>query len=519
MQNKQIMIVEDEVIVAEDLQETLEGFGYDVVGVEDTGEKAIQTANNSNPDLILMDIMLKGNMTGIQAASDIGQKSDVPIIYLTAYTDNDTAQKAINTNPSGYLVKPFNRKTLYASIEIALQKRKARENFNLKKETNELDSKEGLVSNTENVEISKSGIEKSETTVSPKGNIENSEKTNTSEKDAPHIIKSLRKYDLTLMKLLDELREESINQFNLNKLIECSYKLAIFNVRKNLNRIYNINKKWELSIEDIAIESISTLFITNEKRSMLNLRYSLLKWNNNINNDLDALYFLHKTISISVNQYINKLIKDSDPVFARVLDSINHFIKRHNFKKTNYFGTTYIMDETLSEITYSPISPDEFQSLPISYNEKSRKHVIYKVLDYLDTETDYYPAIPLNSLIKQIIENYKCFDVNDYTTVHAPVGQIYVDDIMQTAYDKVIMKLHESYLDKNKLTVEEVNLIKEALKDIAYDLKEAQLNWGLYNYIQTYDPELTKEEYKEKYQNILEYLVKKLKHFVKQQLN
>lgn len=117
-----ILIVEDEILVATDIQESLEGLGYTVQGMVDTGLKAIEAVEEQLPDLILMDINLKGEMTGIEAATNITRNNDVPIIYLTANTDIDTVNKAKVALPYGYISKPFTDKDLQTNIEIAIFK-------------------------------------------------------------------------------------------------------------------------------------------------------------------------------------------------------------------------------------------------------------------------------------------------------------------------------------------------------------------------------------------------------------
>lgn len=117
-----ILIVEDEILVATDIQESLESLGYTVQGIADTGLKAIEAVQKELPDLILMDINLKGEMTGIDAAKLITKDNDVPIIYLTANTDLDTVNKAKVALPYGYIIKPFNDKDLQTNIEIAIFK-------------------------------------------------------------------------------------------------------------------------------------------------------------------------------------------------------------------------------------------------------------------------------------------------------------------------------------------------------------------------------------------------------------
>lgn len=120
--NYKILIVEDEILVATDIEESLEALGYTVQGVVDTGLKAIEAVEKHLPDLVLMDINLKGDMTGIEAAKTITQKHDVPIIYLTANADLDTVNKAKVALPYGYIIKPFTDKDLQTNIEIAIFK-------------------------------------------------------------------------------------------------------------------------------------------------------------------------------------------------------------------------------------------------------------------------------------------------------------------------------------------------------------------------------------------------------------
>ncbi|HEY5744497.1 MAG TPA: response regulator [Chryseolinea sp.] len=122
MSKARILIVEDSFIVAYHLQTTLEGEGYSVLGKCDSGNAAIQYAEHDRPDLVLMDIMLNGEMDGIQAASILKSKFNVPVIYITALTDKDTIQRAKITEPYGYLTKPFEDREIFTVIEMALYK-------------------------------------------------------------------------------------------------------------------------------------------------------------------------------------------------------------------------------------------------------------------------------------------------------------------------------------------------------------------------------------------------------------
>ncbi|MGZ4856738.1 MAG: methanogen output domain 1-containing protein [Methanobacteriaceae archaeon] len=124
MSKYRILVVEDEAIVAMGIKEKLEDLGHEVVDIVFNGEEAVEKAIKIEPDLILMDIILKGDMDGIEAASEIRNRLDIPIIYLTAYSDEEILKRARMTEPYGYILKPFNNSELNANIEMALYKHK-----------------------------------------------------------------------------------------------------------------------------------------------------------------------------------------------------------------------------------------------------------------------------------------------------------------------------------------------------------------------------------------------------------
>ncbi len=117
-----VLIVEDEAIIAMDLSSQLEGMGYQICAVADNGEDAIKMAKQHHPDLILMDVVIKGAIDGIQTAEKIIKELKIPIIYLTSFSDEDTVRRASKTMPYGYISKPFYSKDLNSAIKIAIYK-------------------------------------------------------------------------------------------------------------------------------------------------------------------------------------------------------------------------------------------------------------------------------------------------------------------------------------------------------------------------------------------------------------
>ncbi len=124
MKNRKILIVEDQLIIALDLKNSLEGLGYEVLEIVNTGEDCIEYVNKIRPDLVLMDIMLPGKLDGIATAAYLSDelKNPVPVIYLTAHSDEKSVERANLTSPYGYIVKPIEDKELYTTIEIALNR-------------------------------------------------------------------------------------------------------------------------------------------------------------------------------------------------------------------------------------------------------------------------------------------------------------------------------------------------------------------------------------------------------------
>ncbi len=124
MKKTKILVVEDEIIVARDIRNMLVGLGYEVTGVVPGARAAIQKAQETDPDIVLMDVMLQGKVTGVEAAEKIYTDFSIPVVYLTAYADSTTVQRAKKTEPFGYIIKPFEERELQTTIEIALYKYK-----------------------------------------------------------------------------------------------------------------------------------------------------------------------------------------------------------------------------------------------------------------------------------------------------------------------------------------------------------------------------------------------------------
>ncbi len=119
---KSILIVEDELIIAEEIKSILESYDYSILSIVTSGEEALEKAEKLKPDLVLMDIIIDGNLTGIEVANEIMTQLDIPVVYVTSHTDEKIILKAKGTNPYGYIVKPFVAMEFKPSIEMAISK-------------------------------------------------------------------------------------------------------------------------------------------------------------------------------------------------------------------------------------------------------------------------------------------------------------------------------------------------------------------------------------------------------------
>ena len=161
MSSARILVVEDERITAEDIKDGLKSLGYKVPAVVHSGEEAVRKAMELQPDLVLMDIKLEGKMDGIEAAGEIKKHFDIPVIYLTAYSDENTLERARMTEPSGYVLKepsgfvhkPFKESELHTIIELTLYRHKMEKNHDQWLETMLENVNEALIATDENGKI------------------------------------------------------------------------------------------------------------------------------------------------------------------------------------------------------------------------------------------------------------------------------------------------------------------------------------------------------------------------------
>ena len=346
MSNTNIMIVEDEGIVAKALQTKILKFGYSCTTICHSGEDAIKKAKEIHPDLILMDIFLKGKIDGIQAAELIMQEVDIPIIYLTAYANEDILQRAKLTYPFGYILKPYKEKDLEVSIRMALFKNK------MEQAVKESEARyREVITSSQNGIIS---VDKNGTIILWNKGAENT--FGFTEKESKN---------LSIKKLID-----------FEKSIESSQDALVNKILKHLgeNEYIGHHKSKEIRILDISEsqrleneEQIQTFFvhdITDKKKSDIKLsvhKEQLKLINRILRHDLtNQLAFIRSSIK-NYQKTDNKELLDgmyssvnNSVQLIRKMKDLEHFLAQH--QDLSSFSAREVVNQACSSLQEIPIT-------------------------------------------------------------------------------------------------------------------------------------------------------------------
>jgi len=299
------------------------------------------------------------------------------------------------------------------------------------------------------------------------------------------------------------------SQVMINDIIEISYNIAVKYLQSHKKKIINLLLRNELTIQELPIDSIADLFVKDDDKNLNTLMHSFHSWRPEIITEEDALFFLNKIVASRVEQHIFKLLKDEDPFFSKLLDSINYLIKQNGYHKFHFLGKTFITEVNFENFEKEFISTDEFEKLPSNlFNQK--KFLLTNLLNYLRLETNFNAAIPLNDLIYRL----KYINFSDYLisgSNSSVSNKTEMDEFVDIGSRVASDKLNSTYFLKNKINLKEKTALENALKEMVVDLCNGGISPGLYEYLSPHIPNLSEGDYKAKYHNILEYLLKVMK--------
>lgn len=327
---------------------------------------------------------------------------------------------------------------------------------------------------------------------------------------------------------LEILGKENITPGELNDLAKFCCNISYMFVIKNKSKIAPCFLDGEYNYKDFAISAVTPLFLMNHENEY-SIRSAFKNWDSPIRTQTEAMEFLHKLIKSRVDQHLSESIRSSDPFYSKLQRTIYHFARKQNFKIIRHSGKTYLVKPGTKTSQGSFIGEENFETVPY-YLLSNDETLLTEIASFLEAETEFIPAIPVNILIRRLKylrgnEEYSC-EVNSSESYEARAESclnymddiIHVNDMISQAISKSNAKLDKFYLGRNKLDSNEARLLKAAIADMARDIKHGFSCYKLHKYLDTHMKTLSREDYEAKYQNILEYMLKTIKTTLAQSL-
>lgn len=315
------------------------------------------------------------------------------------------------------------------------------------------------------------------------------------------------KTEYSVLYILNSICDKSVTRIEVNYLIELTQKFAYTYLKYRYKNLSKVLLAEDVTLQELSTDAIAPLFERDEAETFIKIKSSFQKWQPPIDTEDSALFFLNRIVAKSTEKYVSELLRQSDPFFSKILDSINYIIEKQNYKKKQILGTTYIVK--IEYIKKLGLLPDSkfIEELPAEMFFDLNK-TLPLIFEYLE-KSDRTAAIPLNALVMKIksVKAGKFKLADSYSNGN----EIEIESITKKAFEVTISKMEESYLKKKKISINEAEAIKKAIENIIYDMRDGGINPGLHKYLIEQIPELTFEEYENRFQNIFEYLFKILK--------
>lgn len=310
--------------------------------------------------------------------------------------------------------------------------------------------------------------------------------------------------------LVEKVKTDLYNRIELNSLIEKTYQIALSFLKANFKTKLQFLKSDNRNIEDIAMDSIIPLFIktTNGK---LGLQNSIDAWKEDLNSEVNASYFISKLIWKRVEQTVTNILKERDPIFNKILKTLNTCITNNNLRKERYFGTVIIQPEGSEEFYGQLISAEKFNRIPNKVFGLKQMELFNTLFSYLAEETNYSIAVPLNLLVQKVKDFYTYKYEAKFDESYYSCPEIIYKDIILDGLKSIEKKLELFYVAKNKLSNVESEMIISSFHDIAEDVMHGGMKGSLFLYLQHFNKSLTRETFYSKYHHIMNYLLSNFK--------
>ena len=315
---------------------------------------------------------------------------------------------------------------------------------------------------------------------------------------------------------LGKIHSGKLERAELRKFIEISHNIALIYLEKKHFRYKSYFTNNGKFFNDIAIDSITPLYIRKNSLDLNLIKKTMSKWDKEITSEEDAAFFLYNLIWKRVDQTIVAILHELDPLYGSIQNSIMYYIKNNGYKKTHYFGHLYIVEANNDIIKGTIITESEFNNLPAKLINTKINTAIKNLFEFLKNSTEHFPAIPVNYFVIKIKQLYLNANANNTELIieENHDSKLFVDQIISESLSKVKTIIDNRYVSKNKLSMDEAEIFKKVIENIAIDLKGGSMGKGLDDYLKPYFNNLSYNELKNKYHNILDYLIRLLKKYL-----
>ena len=311
--------------------------------------------------------------------------------------------------------------------------------------------------------------------------------------------------------IISRIKNDTFTNKDISQLIDYCIKTAISFLRNNYKTRINSNLFSEESISDLAIDSIIPLVVKNNE-GILGIKKSILTWDEEIKNEIDAQFFISKLIWKRADQTITKLLKEKDPFFEKIIKTLNFCISKNNIKKIRYFGTVYVVEENVKELPGNLIKFEDFSKIPVEFFGFKQIVLFEKLLEHIKTKTEYFPAIPLNLLVKRVKEFYlssRQISISEYSYIN---NAFVYEDILKNELSSLQNRINTFYIPNSKLTKKDAELIMASFRDISKDMLNGGISGSLFDYLKNREESLTSEQFYSDYHSIMNCLFKNFKN-------
>ena len=260
----------------------------------------------------------------------------------------------------------------------------------------------------------------------------------------------------SVLAILKSIYENKASRPEVNHIIELSHSFAYSYLKYRYKNLSKVLMAEDLTMQELAIDAIAPLFERDEAGNFIKITKAFNEWEPKIETEDQAAFFLNRLVAKSTEKYVSELLRQSDPFFSKILDSVNYLIDKNNYFKKQIIGTTYIVEnENLVKIGALPDSKFIYE-LPIELF-KSSNEMLKKVFSYIKSNSDRTPSIPLNALVLKIKQiKSETYNLSDTSTNG---NESEIDSIINKVLGSTFNKMYESYVNKNKIDENEAEKI------------------------------------------------------------